>query len=429
MESEPVFRFLNYSIDQHKYTATFTYQGSDGIIFTEKVQFARPSAPNTPPPNTELLNRAGFLAFIFIGTSYYKAHPASKVQLEIPIDTWQAQFFNQVYQEGLSQYAFENHLTRAQLAHFQPTANYQAPDPIAYSGDGTLSLQSGGKDSLLTATLLNQKGINYLPWYVSSTGEYPEVLDHLRPGKHPLIATRLLDLDHLQQSGGYNGHVPVTYILSSLALIQALFLNQNIILTSIGQEGNEPHAMLGDLPVNHQWSKTWDAEQLLAEYIKRYISPDLHLGSPLRHLSELAIAELFVKHCWKQFGTSFSSCNVANYRQKTSNQNLYWCGRCPKCTNAYLLFSPFLDPAELKPLFNSTDLFTVAELAPTFQGLLGIDGAMKPFECVGTTDELRVAYHKRRPGYGALPFTVPDNNFNYRTTYPRQKFISELLNL
>ena len=32
---------------------------------------------------------------------------------------------------------------------------------------------------------------------------------------------------------------------------------------------------------------------------------------------------------------------------------------------------------------------------------------MKPFECVGTTTELRTAYAKRNASYGDLPFIVP----------------------
>ena len=55
-----------------------------------------------------------------------------------------------------------------------------------------------------------------------------------------------------------------------------------------------------------------------------------------------------------------------------------------------------------------------------FKGLLGVDGVTKPFECVGSIDELRTAYHHRQPDYGKLPFDVPPGNFDYRVTYPMQ---------
>ena len=69
---------------------------------------------------------------------------------------------------------------------------------------------------------------------------------------------------------------------------------------------------------------------------------------------------------------------------------------------------------------------------------------MKPFECVGSTDELRSAYHHRmttpkiplpqnpnqtnsnitywQPVYANLPFYVPESNFNYLAESENQEF-------
>lgn len=426
--SQNVFKFLSYYFDHASRTATFIYQGDNNRFFTEKIVFAASSeAPNsTLPINHAALDRALQLAFILIGTSYFKTQPTPFVQVDFPLDQFQANFFNQVFQEGLSQFAFENQLTRDQLAHFLPTPNYTAPAAVEYQGSGILSLQSGGKDSLLTATLLAEKNLPFTPWYLSSSNYYPRVLDHLIPNTSASVATRNLDLEQLKQSKGLNGHVPITYIVQSLALIQAILFNQDTILTSIGQEGNEPHAMIGDLPVNHQWSKTWPAELYFSEYVRRYISPNLKIGSPLRGFSELYIAELFAQKCWLKFSLSFSSCNAANYQQKTDNSKLSWCGHCPKCVNSFLLFAPFVPLTELTKLFNR-DLFLERKLHRTFKGLLGIDGEMKPFECIGSIEELRTAYHLRQPGFGELPFVVPLSNFDYRTTYSVQDFVLQYL--
>jgi hypothetical protein len=48
------------------------------------------------------------------------------------------------------------------------------------------------------------------------------------------------------------------------------------------------------------------------------------------------------------------------------------------------------------------DLFKDPELTETFKGLLGLDGVMKPFECIASIDELRWAYEHKLPGYGQL---------------------------
>ncbi len=406
-QSNYVFKFLSYYFDKETLTGTFVYQGIDNTIFTEKITFAKhPEAHKgkkfnviDDPTLNKILDNAMFLAFVMIGASYYKAHPTPLVHMPKPIDEWQANFFSKVFQEGLSQYAFENGLTRDNLAHFKATAT-KVDGASAYRGDGILSLQSGGKDSLLVATLLLEANIDFTPWYVSSdkNGAHPAVIDEIFPqliNKNAGIVIRELDQVHLKETGGLNGHVPVTYINTALAIVQAVLNNQNIVLTSIGNEGTEPHAMIGDLPVNHQWSKTWEAEQLMAEYVKRYISEDIHVGSPIRKYSELRIAELFVNKCWQKYGYKFSSCNAANYQQGVNNVNLTWCGECAKCANTYLLFSPFLAPQVLQSLFHDVDLFRKPQLVDIFKGLLGIDGVMKPFECVGSVDELRFAYMHR----------------------------------
>lgn len=422
-----MFKFLSYTFDPQTLTAEFSYQGDDKIIFTEKVIFAKPASALTYNP--ALLDHALFLAFILIGTSYYKSHPTIAVELPQPLDEFQAHFFSTVYQEGLSQFAFENHLTRADLAHFSATPDHLAAKPLKYNGTGTLALQSGGKDSLLTATLLHEQGINFTPWFIGyGNHNHPQVINEVSNAPAQIVE-RFIDRANLQKSTGKNGHVPITYIVMSLALVQAILNNQNIIVTSVAQEGNEPHAIIGDLAANHQWSKSWPAEQLFAEYVANYISPDIHIGSPLRKYSELKVAELFVKKCWQKYNDKFSSCNRANYVQGGNSQQLTWCGDCAKCANSYLLFCPFLPAETLATTFAGQDLFTSPQLIDTFKGLLGVDNVMKPFECIGTIDELRYAYHHRnqfgKKQYHDLAFSVPDSDFNPDVLYPAQPYFQE----
>lgn len=419
------FIFKSYDFDKQKNQANFEYSYGKVMGFKESVVFEADSEYNQ-----EALDRALFLAFVLVGISYYKTFPSVEVQLDVPIDKRQADFLNTVYQEGLGQYAFFNHLTRDDLAHFKPNAKHSSEKPVKYSGEGIIALQSGGKDSLLTATMLEKNKKDFVSWYVSNGESHPIILDDV--GDNLVITRRKIDKSGLQkafENGAKNGHVPITYIIQSLAVIQAILLNKKEILVSIAHEGEEPHALLGDLAVTHQWSKTWGAEQLFADYVAKYISPDIHIGSPLRNYSELRVAELFVKNCWSDFGHEFSSCNVANYMQGDDNTHLSWCGNCPKCANSYLLFAPFLPANELKAIFGGHDLFAKNSLNLTFKGLLGIDGIPKPFECVGEIDELRRAYHMAlaHGGYKKLPFEVPKSTFDYKKTYPSQGWATGML--
>ncbi len=416
------FIFDSYEFSTGDSTARFRYRFDDGRKFEEKIRFI-----TNDSFDEVILDRALFLAFMVIGTSYYKTFPTQEVVFEkYLIDGWQADFLNEVYQEGLSQFAFENDLHRQDLAHFTPNTDHVS-EAVSYIGEGRLVLQSGGKDSLLVASLLSENNQEYTPLYITNSDHYPHVLDSL--GQPIVIAKRELDLTALKAAaadGAKNGHVPVTYIIESLALVQAILSGKNEVLVSIAHEGEEPHAFIDDLAVTHQWSKTWQAEQLISEYVERYISPDIKIGSPLRRYSELRVAELFVKHAWEKYGHSFSSCNRANYKQGENNSELQWCGECPKCANSYLLFAPFVEAEELKSLFGGQDLFEKPMLQEIFKGLLNVDGVMKPFECVGETDELRYAYSlaQAKSGYGQVSFEVPASSYDYMAEYPAQPFAS-----
>lgn len=393
------FKFLGYSFDKKDAIASFRYEGEDGTIFEERASFSKDDWANF---DEEVLDSALFFAFIVIGTSYYKALPTYAVSLGEDIDYTQANIFSKIYQEGLSQFAYENGLNRGLLAHFLGDGEKEKIRKND-SKDMALVLVSGGKDSLLSAEKIRESGKDYKVAYISSSDSYPGVIDEFGS---PIIIRRYIDKDGLKRAGGMNGHVPVTLINQALSLIQAVLLGCDYIEFGIGREGLEPHAWIDDLPVNHQWSKTAEAQGLLKEYISKYVAVDIRFGSVLESKTELEIAEEFARLCWDKFGGKFSSCNVANYKQDFNNRNLKWCGKCAKCANSYLLFAPFVEFEKQRQIFGR-DLFSDPEMAEIFKGLLGVDGVMKPFECVASIDELRLAYKKRLPGYGKLPFDVP----------------------
>lgn len=413
------FALKSYRFDKQTNTAHFCYS-NNGIAFEEKIEFVSITANY----DERALDKALFLAFVLMGVSYFKPFPTVEVTLEAgAIDEWQADFFNLVYQEGMSQYAFENSLTRADLPHFIATSSTDKGETYTASDTSALLLQSGGKDSLLLATLLEKGDQRYTPWFLRTAESYPDVLNQL---SSPLVTTkRLLDRKNLAvaaDNAGIDGHVPISFIVFSLALIQAILLGKSSILAAIGHEGEEPYAQIGDLAVTHQWAKTWRAEQQFSEYISRYISSDITFGSPLRKYSELKIAELFVEHCWEKYSRSFSSCNIGNYKQGQDNTTLGWCGNCAKCANSFLLFAPFVDYDDLCSVFNSQDLFAKPELADVFKGLLGVDGVPKLFECVGEEAELRLAYQlaQKNDDRYVLPFAVSQSAFDYTKEYPMQ---------
>lgn len=415
------FIFQDYGFDHSSSSAWFRYRFDDEYSFEERVEFGSTIEYDY---DDNLLDAALFLSFMLVGVSYYKLYPYTNAVLEKSgLDKWRADFFQKVYREGLSQYIYENRLDTGKMIRFSPTATEHEHIAKRYEGKGVIVLQSGGKDSLLSSALLNERGVRASSWYLANSHTHPAIIDQI---DNPLrVIRRRLDIDgirHAMENGGRNGHVPVTFIVTSFAIIDAILHGERSVLLSIGHEGEEPHLTYNGLPVNHQWSKSWEAEQLLSKYVTNYISSDIRVGSLLRSWSELKIAEQFAERVWPTYGKSFSSCNVANYRLDNNNSNLSWCGKCPKCANSYLLFAPFIDHSELIEIFGGDDLYTKDSLLQTFRGLLGLDGVAKPFECVGEVDELRMAYHMshQNPGYSSLPFEVPSPSFDYEKLYEMQ---------
>lgn len=427
-----VFWFEGCGFDIDSCTAEFHYSFDGALEFTERVQFEKP----TEPYDRAVLGRCLSLAFLVAGTSYYKCYPTSQVKFrDAAISILDAKLLNAVYRDGLSQFVFENGLNPDMMPEF--SGSDEDVQPLPYRGAGVLVMQSGGKDSLLLAQLLNETHLPYRTCHISANGAVPTVITELN-GQPPRVIRRTIDNEKLQLaavSEALNGHVPVTYITMSYALVDAVLHGENTVLAAIGQEGNEAHEQIGTFRVNHQWSKTWEAEQLFSWYVQAAISPALNVGSPLRPFSELRIAELFTIKAWERFGHAFSSCNVANYKQSVDNSQLRWCGVCPKCANSYLLFVPFVDPDELRGLFGGKDLFADADLEQTFKGLLGIDGVMKPFECVGDIAELRTAYKLAAERWGdragSLPFAVVEEQgrFNYQVPRERQPWTQQFIRI
>lgn len=66
-----------------------------------------------------------------------------------------------------------------------------------------------------------------------------------------------------------------------------------------------------------------------------------------------------------------------------------WCGECPKCLFVFIILSPYLYKEDLISIFGK-DLYNNENLLEIFKQLCGY-GKTKPFECVGTYEEVNYA--------------------------------------
>jgi hypothetical protein len=134
--------------------------------------------------------------------------------------------------------------------------------------------------------------------------------------------------------------------------------------------------------VNHQYSKSLEAEVLLANAIEQSVAANLEYFSLLRPFAELEITRRFAK--LTRYHDVFTSCNRA-FLIDESRRIDRWCGDCPKCRFVFLSLAPFMPRDRLVQIFGK-NMLNDAEQIGGYDELIGWN-AFKPFECVGEVEE------------------------------------------
>jgi hypothetical protein len=333
----------------------------------------------------EALDRVCRLIFLFCGVSYYKAYVPPRLVCEaFPLHPETAEFLRLFYEKGLAEFAYRNGLSLAGRIEFETRAS-SPPEPVAlHLPRRTLVPVGGGKDSIVTLECLRQTGE---PVTLFALGDAEPIAATIaRSGLRAVRVRRRLDerLLALNRAGALNGHVPITGILSAIALAAAILDGEDAVAMSNEHSASAPNLVMDGAAVNHQWSKSLEFEEAFARHLERHIATGLAYFSLLRPLSEIEIARRFARHP-EYFGT-FRSCNTA-FRQRPEARGKDWCGDCPKCRFVFLALAPFLDKAALCGIFGH-DLLDDEAQTEGFAALCGI-GDHKPFECVGETSESR----------------------------------------
>jgi hypothetical protein len=190
--------------------------------------------------------------------------------------------------------------------------------------------------------------------------------------------------------GFRNGHVPVTGILSAIAILAAVLEDRDAVVMSNEWSASVPTLEYQGRPVNHQYSKSEEFEAAFRAVLAASEGPNPDLPeyfSWLRDRTELWVGQEFAR-LGPYFG-SFRSCNKAFYTERT-RRFTYWCGQCDKCAFIDLILAPFLPAEALRRIFAVTgEPLEDQALAGKFRSLLG--AGAKPFECVGEVTECRAA--------------------------------------
>jgi hypothetical protein len=317
------------------------------------------------------------------GVSYFKtaAPPAVQCETGDPAPA-AAALLEALYSEGLGEFAHVNGLPALPRPRFPRGAAAVAPGPPATGApERVLVPVGGGKDSAVALEIVRRSGAELA---LFSVGDAPPIARTVAVAGLPhLLARRRLDggLADLNRAGALNGHIPVTAIVSCVALLTAALQGFDAVAMANERSASAGNLVWDGVEVNHQFSKCLRAELLLREALAE-IAGAPALFSILRPASELAIARAFAR--MERYHAAFTSCN-AIFRIDPSLRAASWCCECPKCRFVFLALAPFSEPAHLREIFGR-DLLEEDEQFEGF-ALLTAAGGHKPFECVGEEQE------------------------------------------
>lgn len=320
--------------------------------------------------------------------SYWKSTCSPNVIIRAGyINDEQINWFKKLYYYGLGELFFTNgiKISIEDFMNVKCESDVIYEDTINTDNNGYLIPIGGGKDSCVTLECLKKEEDNYclivnpkpVTLGCAETAGYgaDRIVKVIRR-----IDTNLLDLN---KQGYINGHTPFSSMLAFLSYFIADIIGKKYIALSNESSANESNVE-GE-KINHQYSKSVEFENDFRYYSNKFLKRNTEYFSFLRPLNELQIAMAFSK--FEKYHPIFKSCNVGSKGEKWK-----WCCNCPKCLFVYTILSPFLYKEKLVKIFGE-DLFEREDLLTTFVELTG-NGETKPFECVGTYEEVCFALSK-----------------------------------
>ena len=361
---------FHFSIDDYHFRPAWTF----------------PAEYYTPCCDRELADKIAFSLGMAELVSYWKCACPPVVEVRCGgLSTWEKNWWKKLYFNGLGEFFYRNGIT-PDFDSFM-TIEARSEQPLSHRRNdlsGFMVPVGGGKDSVVTLELLKKTGEDISAYIINPRPATLGCADAAGiPPERIIAPKRTIDklLLELNKQGYLNGHTPFSAVVAFSAELFACMNGLKYIALSNESSANE--AYVEGTSINHQYSKSTEFERDFREYCERGFGgyercPEYF--SLLRPWSEWQIAREFVKY--PQYFGVFQSCNLGS-------KNNTWCCNCAKCLYVYILLAAFLDDDVLVGIFGC-NMLEKEELSAMFYGLI-LDGEDKPFECVGTKDEVRLS--------------------------------------
>lgn len=378
----------------------FTFELENGPTFTPHM-FLPCASPFINREVRALAFRIGLVELL----SYWKSSCPEQILIAAGhLSQSETSFWYDLLRKGLGEFFFLNNISPhlpVELKCISPQSEHatiplKTPPQRKLLPNSHMVLVGGGKDSIVSLELLRSLGQNSeQPPAAFSINPIQASLQAIEQAGYapPLLGTRTIDpkLLTLNTDGYLNGHTPFSALLAFTSTLTAYLNSIQTVLSSNESSASEANVLFQGVEINHQYSKSIEFEVAFRQIITSLAIPVTYC-SLLRPLNELQICKIFSRH--RGHFKIFRSCNrsqtiaakEAAY-ERSGETSTTWCGRCPKCIFTFLCLGCFLSKEELLGIFtilpSSND-----EFLGMCQELSGV-GAHKPFECVGTYDEVR----------------------------------------
>lgn len=390
-EKYSTFNYNSFEIveDQENIVITYDFEIEGLTSFQPKWIFKKPDKFNYQEKK-EQIDRIVFNLGMVEVISYLKCVCSKRLVVRAGALTEESiKWWKKLYINGLGEFFYVNNITEEMNADtFLSIECEQISNNVLINKSilkGNIIPVGGGKDSLVTLNVLKPKKEENTCYVVNqreATRESMKISNY--EGDDIYEAKRFIDpkLIELNSKGFLNGHTPFSAILAFSSYLVAVMMDKKYIILSNEASANE--ANIEGTEINHQYSKSTEFENDFREYAEKYMlinGPEYF--SLLRPFSEWQIVRAFSKleEC---FGI-FKSCNVG------SKQDI-WCEKCPKCLYVYIMMRAFLNDEKMQKIFKNNMLNDIQN-RELFEGLIYPD-KNKPFECVGTKEEINLAIHQ-----------------------------------
>lgn len=399
---------------------TYHFEIKDLITFNPTLKIPKKNKWNY---NKELLEKIIFSAGLAEIPSYWKATCSPKIIIECGfLDKNQTKWLKKLIYNGLGEFFYVNEIdvNEEDFVDIKSLGKHKnIEDNNSY--DGYLVAVGGGKDSLTSLEILKDVP-NKKAFIINNRKICFDGANIAGINNNDIInVERLFDKNiiELNNKGFLNGHTPISSCIAFISYLTAYVNKIKYVVLSNESSANES-SVIGT-NINHQYSKSLEFENDFRSYTSKYLTDKIEYFSLLRPLSELQIMKIFTKY--PKYFKHFISCNNGGKRKNIGKTD-GWCNTCAKCLFIYILMSNFVDEEKMVEIFGE-NLLDKKDMLNYFLELLG-KTTNKPFECVGTIDEVTYVVNNLIKKNDNLPYLLKYYKDNYTVLEPEHELLSKI---